>query len=468
MNRIICILVLIYFVPVNIKAQTRPQIFTQDKLIWLLDKYHPIATQGNLLLKKGESTVRKSRGGFDPYLNSTLSQKQFDSKNYYSLFNAALKVPTWYGVELKSGFDQNGGDFLNAENSVPSGGLWYAGISVPLAQGLFFDKRRATLKQAKNFAKATKAEQQQLMNNLYYDALKAYWKWVQVWNEYQVYEEAVSLAQTRFEAVKKSYAFGDKPAIDTLEAFIQVQNRQVNRNNYYLKYKNNTLALANFLWYENNTPLEITDSLRPPLFTEINLNEYIPSDSVSMWLDQLEIAHPNMQLYKYSIANLTLEKKLKVEGLKPKINVQYNALTEPVNNNVFANLSTENYKWGLAFSMPILLREQRGDLQLTKLKIQDTQLDQQQQLLSLKNKVKAYYNEQQTLQQQVVVYSDVVNNYDDLLKGERTKFSAGESSLFLVNSREINFIKAQLSLVKYTADFNVAHTALLWASGKLY
>ena len=468
MKKIIRLAFCFLLLPFTAMGQDSTLIFNQDQLIWYIKKYHPVSIQADLLLQQGESAVTQARGGFDPYLFMNLDQKYYDEKTYYSILGTGLKVPTWYGIELKTGYDQNRGAYLNPENNLPADGLWYAGISVPVGQGLFIDKRRATLQQAKLFAESTLAEQQKIMNYLYFDAIKQYWKWVEAWNQYLVYEESVQLAVTRFNAVKQSFLLGDVPAIDTLEAFIQVQNRQMNRNQTLLMYQNSTLELSNYLWYENNTPLIITDSIRPPSTSKITLPDVIYRDSLDQLLLQVESLHPEMQLYQYKLASMEVERRLKVEGLKPKINLNYNTINEPTGTDFLSGISPENYKWGVDFSIPIFLREQRGDLQLTKIKIQDTELTRQQALLALQNDVRSYYNEQVNLEQQVLLYRNAVQNYDRLLQGERVKFDTGESSLFLVNARETNLIDAQLKLIELIAKYNIASTGLIWASGQLF
>jgi len=451
-----------------LSGQEARQVFHEEELIWFIENFHPISQQGEILINKGESNLQKARGSFDPYVFANLDQKFFDNKDYYSLFGSGLKVPTWYGIEIKAGYDQNTGQFLNPENVVPNNGLWYAGVSVPIGQGLFIDQRRATLQQAKLYVSASLAEQESLMNNLYYDAIKQYWKWVAAYNKYIVYEESVGLAEERFRALKRNYDLGDRPAIDTLEAFILVQNREIIRNEMQLEYQNTSLELSNYLWFENNIPLEITDSLRPPRYDEIRIRESISAFRLEMYINNLVEMHPELQLYQYKQASLEIENRLKAEALKPKVNVNYNFLSQDPSASDFSTFPLQNYKWGLEFSFPIFNRKQRGELQLNELKIQETELDQMQKLLVLQNKVRSYYNEQLMLENQIDLYRLTVDNYFSLLNGERKKFSIGESSLFLVNSRENGVINAQLKLIDLMAKYNVAQVAVIWASGNLY
>ncbi len=449
----------------SLAAQT---VFTPEQFIWFVKQYHPVVKQADLLKTQGENTIRRARGNFDPYLFTYFDNKQFDDKEYFRILNTGLKVPTWYGIELKTGYDQNRGIFLNPENNLPLGGLWYGGISVPIGQGLFIDNRRAQLKQAKIYAESTEAERKAILNDLYFEAIKHYWKWVEVYNQLKIYEESVELAQTRFEGVKQSFIFGDNPAIDTLEAYIQVQTRQMGKNQYELLYKNAKLELSNYLWFENNTPLEITDSLVPINYTSIPNVTTIPQDSITKILTQIEATHPLIQLYDYKLQSLEIERKLKTEMLKPKLNLNYNLLNEPIGSNYLSQLSPQNYKWGIEFSFPILLRQQRGELKLTGVKILDTEFNQQQKILEVKNEIQQYFNEQENLSKQITLFNSAVNNYQQLLEGEKQKFSLGESSLFLVNSREIGFIDAQVKLIELISKYEISKVGVIWASGEFY
>jgi hypothetical protein len=54
-------------------------------------------------------------------------------------------------------------------------------------------------------------------------------------------------------------------------------------------------------------------------------------------------------------------------------------------------------------------------------------------------KLKSYYNEYQTLKMQIELQSKMYENYQLLVKAEESRLMNGESSLFLVNSRENKF-----------------------------
>jgi hypothetical protein len=61
-------------------------------------------------------------------------------------------------IEIKAGFDNNEGVYLNPENTVPNQGLTSLGVTVPLGQGLFINQRMADVRKAKNANAIEQAE----------------------------------------------------------------------------------------------------------------------------------------------------------------------------------------------------------------------------------------------------------------------------------------------------------------------
>ena len=91
-----------------------------------------------------------------------------------------------------------------------------------------------------------------------YDASLAYFNWKKNFNEVKLYEEYNENAEIRFKGIKTLIVQGDKPAIDSIEAGIIVKNRILNLEDSKLKLAKAKLELSNFLWLENNIPLELS------------------------------------------------------------------------------------------------------------------------------------------------------------------------------------------------------------------
>lgn len=446
-------------------AQQPDTVLTFEEFSNRVSEHHPLAMQARLRSSFGEASLLQSRAGFEPKAGADVDQKYFSGDKYYSLIDAGLKVPTWFGVELKGGYELNEGKYLNPEHKVPDAGLWYAGISVPLGQGLFIDERRAALRKAQIYAQSTQAEQKAMLNDLLYEAGKTYWKWFESFNKLLVYQEAYTTADLRLKAIQRSAELGDRPYIDTLEASIQVQNRLVSLWDAELEYQNSTAQLGVFLWQDGNIPLELEDNTTPPSSQTINSTE-VRTDLVGQ-MDSLINSHPQFLMYNYKMQELEVERRWKQEQLKPTVDLNYNAIAEPINGDVMENYSINNYKWGVSFSMPILLRKERAGLQMAKLKLTETELQQSTKKAELQNKAVNTINEWNTTANQVNQYKKTTQNYNQLLQGENRLFNVGESSLFMINSREMAYINAQIKLVELMAKNQKAELATQHALGVL-
>ena len=83
----------------------------------------------------------------------------------------------------------------------------------------------------------------------------------------------------------------------------------------------------------------------------------------------------------------------------------------------------------------------------------DTNLEMSSVKLNVTNKIKALQNELDSYVIQNDVTDKMVTDYEVLLKAEERKFDIGESSLFLVNSRESKLIDAKLKAIELQNKF---------------
>ena len=141
----------------------------------------------------------------------------------------------------------------------------------------------------------------------------------------------------------------------------------------------------------------------------------------------------------------------------PKIDLVYSYLSEP---SYLDDYKFQDYKVGLNFAFPLFLRKERGSLKLAKFKVQDAQLDLDLERVQLNNKIKAQQIEIQSLLKQKNIISDLVKDNNTMLTSEDRLFSFGESSIFLINSRENNLVSAQLSQLAIENRFFESNASL--------
>ena len=460
----ITLLLLLLVAPLSAQV---PVVLTREAFVRLVLENHPMARQAALRPELGAMAVRSARGGFDPMATVDYDEKLYDDKTYFQLFDAGLKVPTWFGVELFAGFQENSGDLLDPQAFTPSDGLLKVGGQLSLGQGLFIDQRRATLRRSEAYLRATQAERIQMLNDLLLQALSDHTDWVAAYRALEVSNNAVTLATIRLDAIRGSWRGGDRAAIDTLEAYLQVQDRQMRQQQADLAFRNAGLRLSDHLWDADQRPLELQPNVVPePTDLTSPLTFTLADTSIARAID----LHPLLAQASARIEQLDIDRRLRSEYLKPELDLKYQWLGDggAVNNAENVTLLGEGYQFGVGFKMPLFLRRERGELSLAKLRLTDANLGLERDRLRIRNRINARLNDIAVFGSQVQLGGEMVVNNERLLGGELQRFEAGESSLFLVNAREVPLIDARIRQVDLEARLRKSFFALDHEAGTLW
>jgi outer membrane protein TolC len=450
-------------------APDTTRTFTLEDLFVQIVAHHPVARQARLLSERARQEIRLSRGTMDPTLEAKYYHKELNGQNYYTLWDNTLRIPVWFGTDVKAGFEKNSGINVNGENITPPQGLGYIGISLPLGQGLLIDQRRATIRQALLLQNLAEAEQVKAINKLLLEGAKVYWDWTYAYHKLQLHRQGYELAAFRFQATKERVLQGDLAAIDSVEALMETQNREVLVNQSSVEYRNASLALSNFLWREENTPLELSPDIVPSL-QGAELSP-LPQDSLQQLVSLAENRHPDLLKLRVKAQQLDVERRFLADKLKPKLNLEYNLIGKGVsfdgigggNRDYFAN----NYKLGVSFAYPLFLRNERGKLQLNKLKITENDLDLQQTNREILNGIAAAHNDWLAFETQIRLQQQLVENTERMRNGEQARFETGESSLFLINTREMSLINSRIKLYELLTKYAKNKAVLQWSAGRL-
>lgn len=432
------------------QTETISEVLRFDEYLGYVKKFHPIVKQAELVIDESQAKLLKSRGAFDPKFEVDYDRKKFKGTEYFDRLNGMFKIPTWYGIELKATFEENSGDFLNPEAFVPDDGLYSAGVKMSVAQGFLINDRMASLKQAKLFREQAKADRDIFVNNILFEASLAYFKWLQAYNELKLFENFLTNAQLRFRGIERGAEVGERAQIDVVEARIAINQRKLSLEQSKVKLMKAALELSTFLWLEDNVPVELQPNVIPDVDSEpivdatFNINQLREDDVI---ID----THPKMISLDYKLQGLEVDTRLKANKLLPTVDVEYNFITEVP--EVAQTFNIGEYKGGLNISFPLFLRKERGDLRLAKLKLQDTEFEIDATRVNLQNKINALRQELDSYVTQNELVEQMVTDYSRMLEAEERKFVLGESSLFLVNSRESKLIDGQLKAIEVQYKF---------------
>lgn len=447
-------------------SQNLPNTLEINQLLEIVRKYHPVVKQTSLNIDKTKAEILIARGAFDPFVSNYLAGKTFENSNYYDYVNPNITIPTWYGADIIAGVENLSGNRFDVSET--EGGTSYVGVSIPLLKNLVMDKRRGYLKQARIYNSISKIEQEAVINNIFFDAALQYWEWTRAYEIYQIIKSSLEINTLRYALITKTILNGERPAIDSVEALSQLQNFQFLLNESLMNFQNESIALNAFLWQENDVPVEIPLDVTP--FGSLDDIGVIARFDINLdnLILQARQLHPELRIYNQKLNVLELDRKIKFQEILPKLDFNYVHLSKGY--NAFASdgfLFQNNYQYGLKFEMPLLLSQGRGAYKVSKLKIQETQLSQNQKAQQIELKIRQYYNEFNTLKTQIALFEEIMENQRQLLAAEETRFENGESSLFLINSRENKLLESQQKLVDLRAKYFKSVYALQWSSGLL-
>ncbi|MBS1544554.1 MAG: TolC family protein [Bacteroidetes bacterium] len=431
-------------------------------------QYHPIVKQSRLLSETARQEVRLARGNFDPKLESRFSNKTLNDKEYYSKWLTTLTIPTWFPIDPKLGLEKNDGSYLNNENFIPASDDYkqvFTGISLPVGKGLFTDDRRAALKQAQLFTQIAEAEQIKLINKILLDAAKDYWQWFYAFYNFRLLDQNTRLSIEILDRVRLNVRLGEASAIDTLQAKITLQQRRIERQEAWLDYTNAGIRVSNYLWNEQEQPIQLSDRTVPYLME--GADALLSIQTLEELKTMAQENHPELKKISAKLLQLDVERKLAVEYLKPRVDLNYTFINQPLtpSGDFRAFQFQQDYKFGFDFSVPVFLRKERAKLSQTKLKIQSTEFEQTQTRRDVLNQVQQAYNQlantQLIMQQQIAM----VEYYDRILKAELLNLENGESDLFKINVQQEKLIQAQSKLLKLRSDYEKLKATLYWAAG---
>jgi outer membrane protein TolC len=436
-----------------------------DNTLDIVRKYHPVIKQSFLQNEMSKNELLATKSVFDPSFQMNTEEKTFDNKLYYRFNNTELKIPLWYGIDIKAGTENNIGERVDPSLTINNSA--FVGVSLEPFRGIMVDKRNSIVKQAKNFVELTKNEQLLVVNDLLLETTSAYWNWVNAYYINSILIRSVQNNRQRYEVVKKSFFAGDRAAIDTTEALTQLQTIEIMQNQAALDLQKARLELSNYFWTANGMPYELDEEIVPLSNFELNKINIIELGRLEELVDQAIRTHPKIKMTNNKSVILDIEKRLKTIELFPSLKLNYNALENNL-SSISSNFNTSNNtKYGVTLTMPLFQRQARGELAKTKNKIDELDWNIKYITLEIENKVRGSFAEFYALKQQIKTNEGILNANKLLFDTENIKFQIGESSLFLINNRELKFIETEQKQIALIAKFYLSIYKNLWAMGSL-
>ncbi|MEI6020458.1 MAG: TolC family protein [Bacteroidota bacterium] len=452
---------LVFIAAQGISQNTSP--ITYDLFLSNVLQNNPLAKRANNEKKYGETQLNAAKGNYDPIMSGSYDQKQFNGINYFTNVNSEIKQAIFTSQYLKFGYDYGNGNYLNPENNSLAPGQAYLGIEIGLLQGLRIDKRRAEFLKSKEYLNYYEAEQRIQLNSLLFESSQRYFDWLFNLKQLALNQYFMQIAKQRLNGIEALAIIGERASVDTIEAAIFYQARLSDLQNALIENQKVGNEILSYNWQKDQSS---------------NLNENISTnDSLDMYFNkakkilneqfnQSQSANPVITKYHSLQKVLEVENRLKKEMIKPLLNFKYNFLS---NNalSAYPSLSNNNYKVGMQLSFPIFLRNPTNDYKMAKINAQNNQLELISKTTELSFKTQALKKTMAILANQLQNAEKTVRYSKVLVDAEKLKFANGESTLFMLNTRESKWLESEIKLAEFKLKFIKTLINLIYLNGDL-
>ena len=145
------------------------------------------------------------------------------------------------------------------------------------------------------------------INELLTSAIKTYWNWSLNYQTYLNFSKAKQISYDRFLFTKRFYEVGERPAIDTTEAYTQFKLLEYETQNAYYDWLKSTIELSFFLWNENEENVFVKENVIPINIQQFNFIDSLQLPSIAE-LEQLVLKHPKLNSLDIKLKNLEIER----------------------------------------------------------------------------------------------------------------------------------------------------------------
>ena len=459
------------FVSLTGRCQQELNVLNIKDFLEIILSNHPVVRQAQLREEEGTSELLRAKGNFDPKISSSYEFKTFKETEYYDKRNTIIKVPTKTPFTPKITLQRNNGSNLNPENIIPEKNNYRQlspGISMPILQGFIIDERRSDLRQAKAFLSISKAERDNLLNEILKNALSTYWEWYLAYEKYKLLLQSTQIAKGLFDRAVADYRYGELAVVDTIQAKITLETQLSELEMVIFEWENAGLQLSNYLWGASVEPLLLAPEVIPDSLA--NSFDLPDSNQFDRLIQDLKSRHPKLRKLSGKINQTEILNKWQQEQLKPQLDLSYSFIDAPLSSDGSSNplKFNDNYKLGMDFYFPIFLRKERGKLQKTKIKLEGYQLDYDLSQLELSNKLKSKYAEALTARNLESRYKIIADGYKRLYEAELLNLDVGESNLFKFNIQINKYLESKIKYLDYKMKFQKNKIELLYEAGILF
>ena len=423
---------------------------TLEAVLASVEKHYPPLRVALLEQPISEADYLAAQGRFDLVLKSSFETNSF---GFYESQRYALSMeqPTaLWGSSFFSGYQLAAGAFPSYDGKYQTNGLgeYNAGMRVPLFRDRAIDSRRADLRKTglnRRLADLT-VQQQRLV--ILQAATARYWNWVAAGRRFAVAQSILDMAVEREKILETAVEHGQLPRFEVLDNKRIIEQRRSQFVAARRGIEQSSFDLSLFYRDAQGQPSIATPAQLPTAFPRpANIDDQQLDRDIAQALDR----RPELARLSTQQDQVRIDQKLAENRRLPGLDFILSYDRELGERRV--PRGPNELRAGVIFELPLQRRTATG--QAVAARTRATQIDHrlqfQREQVSVEvrdavSAVRAAFEGANVLEAEVKATREVED-------AERIRYDLGESTLFVLNQRELQTADAQVREVSALADY---------------
>lgn len=354
-----------------------------------------------------------------------------------------------YGAEVFGSFRKSDGTFPTYENEFYTNRLGEikVGALFSLLRNRDIDGRRFAIEDTRIAASQAQLDVLLVQLNVQHEALRAYWRWVAAGEEIRVFEELLEIAEARQVGLGREVREGARARI----ALTENEQNLLRRRTLLEQARRDFLVAANSLGFylrgSDGQMIVPTREMLPDLrrMQAVSSAEALAARPLAEVIE----GRPELQTFRLALERATNRVALRRNDLEPSLNASVELSRDfgPIGPGGVGFDSTDTVV-GLTFTVPLQRREARGRLQRAEAELRETELRQRRIADQITTEVANILDNLSAALKIAQLADAEVEQANQMVQAERTRFRLGAGEFFLVNAREETAANARVSAIR--------------------
>jgi len=453
---------------------TAPALTLEE--VWRRAGTHPLIVAADADVAAGDGQVLAAEGAFDPALKAGTGGEVGNYTSIDADAGAQALLP-WLGARVDGGWRLGVGDFpiYAGKDKTSDFGELQLGVRLPLLRDLLIDDRRAGVERQLLEAARRRATADAARLDVQRGAATAWFDWVAAGARLDVARDLLTLAEARDAQLRRRADAGDLPIVEVTDnARLIAQRRQrLIASERALQRAALTLALS--LRDDDGRPVTPPAEALPRVSALRSLGP--ASDARDALVETALRQRPELVGLRQAVSQSLVDERLADNQLLPglsvgaKVSQDIGPTHEPWSSSSTVwnpdpkTRSLPDASVDLRFEVPIPQRAARGRAVVAEAAVRKARALQQLLEERITLEVDDARQQRDAALARAAAATVEVEAAEAVLVGERQRFEAGDSTLVVVNLREVALAEARLADVEARVDVARAEVALRFVIG---